>query len=113
MTLEADAAAYYSERASEFERVYEKPERQEQLRQLRELVRTRLAGRRVLEPACGTGWWTAVASETAAHMTAFDVNESVLALARAKGLDPQRVTFLAGDAYDPPPLAGPFDAALV
>lgn len=105
--------AYYAERAQEYERIYEKPERQEQLHQLKRLVRDTLAGRRVLEAACGTGFWTAVAAETAAHITAFDVNESVLALARAKRLDPQRVEFLIGDAYEPPPLSERFDAALV
>ena len=113
MTLEADTAAYYAERAPEFERVYEKPERQGQLCELKEIVRTTLAGRRVLEPACGTGWWTAVAAETAGHITGFDLNESVLARARAKHLDPRRVKFLTGDAYHPPRGAGRFDAALV
>lgn len=113
MSLEASTAGYYAERAPEFERVYEKTERQEQLRELKELVRATLTGRCVLEVACGTGYWTAVAAATAAHITAFDVNESVLALARAKNLDPRRVTFLAGDAYDPPRCDRPFDAALV
>jgi len=43
-----------------------------------------------------TGYWTAVAAEAVTHVTAFDVNESVLELARAKGLDPRRVEFLLG-----------------
>ena len=103
--------AYYAERAQGYERVYEKPERQEQLVELKRLVRDTLAGRRVLEAACGTGYWTAVVAETAAHITAFDVNESVLALARGKGLDPRRVDFLLGDAYEPSPFAKRFDAA--
>jgi demethylmenaquinone methyltransferase/2-methoxy-6-polyprenyl-1,4-benzoquinol methylase len=105
--------AYYAERAQEYERIYEKPERREQLGELKRLVRDTLAGRRVIEAACGTGYWTAVAAETAARITAFDVNESVLELARAKGLDAQRVEFLLGDAYEPPPFAESFDAALV
>ena len=62
--------AYYAERAQEYERIYEKPERQEQLHQLKRLLRDTLAGRRVVEAACGTGFWTAVAAETAAHITA-------------------------------------------
>jgi len=113
VSLETSMVAYYAERAQEFERIYEKPERREQLDELKRLVRATFAGRRVLEPACGTGYWTAVAAEVAAHITAFDMNESVLALARAKGLDPQRVKFLLGDAYEPPPFAKRFDAALV
>ncbi len=113
MSLEAEMAAYYAERAQEYESIYEKPERLEQLGALKRLVRVTLAGRRVLEVACGTGYWTAVAAEAATRVTAFDVNESVLALARAKGLDPRRVKFLLGDAYEPPPFAERFDAALV
>ena len=105
--------AYYAERAQEFERIYEKPERQEQLGELKRLVRDTLAGRRVIEPACGTGYWTAVAAEAAAHVTAFDVNDSVLALAQGKGLEPRRVKFLLWDAYEPPAFAERFDAALV
>ena len=105
--------AYYAERAQEYERIYEKPERREQLGELKRLIRDTLAGRRVIEAACGKGYWTAVAAETAARITAFDVNESVLALARTKGLDAQRVEFLLGDAYEPPPFAERFDAALV
>jgi demethylmenaquinone methyltransferase/2-methoxy-6-polyprenyl-1,4-benzoquinol methylase len=105
--------AYYAERANEYERIYEKPERQEQLGELKRLARKTFAGRRVIEAACGTGYWTAVAAETASHITAFDANESVLALARAKGLDSKRVEFLLGDAYEPPPFAERFDAALV
>jgi len=113
VSTEAAMAAYYAERAQEYERVYEKPERREQLGELKRLVRDRLTGRRVLEPACGTGYWTAVAAQTAARVTAFDVNESVLALARGKGLDPRRVEILLGDAYEPPLFAERFDAALV
>jgi demethylmenaquinone methyltransferase/2-methoxy-6-polyprenyl-1,4-benzoquinol methylase len=113
MNLETSMVAYYAERANEYERIYEKPERQEQLGELKRLVRGTFAGRRVLEAACGTGYWTAVAAETAAHITAFDANEAVLALARAKRLDPRHVQFLLGDAYEPPPFAERFDAALV
>lgn len=105
--------AYYAERAQEYERIYEKPERQEQLGELKRLVRATFASRSVIEVACGTGYWTAVAAEAAKHVTAFDVNESVVALARAKGLDPRRVEFRLGDAYEPPSFAEGFDAALV
>jgi len=49
---------YYSNRASEYERVYDKPERQHELEWLRQRVPEILRGRRVLEVACGTGYWT-------------------------------------------------------
>jgi demethylmenaquinone methyltransferase/2-methoxy-6-polyprenyl-1,4-benzoquinol methylase len=104
---------YYAQRAREYERIYQKPERQEELLELKDLVRTSLAGRNILEVACGTGYWTEVAAATAASITAFDINESVLEIARAKPLDQTGVTFLAGDAYCLPAFPRPFDAALV
>ena len=57
--------AYYAQRAHECEQVYEKPERQPDLHQLRIWLRDALAGYRILEIACGTGYWTeAVAMPT-------------------------------------------------
>ena len=48
----------YAARAREYESIYEKPERQPDLRKLERLLPDMLAGRRVLELACGTGYWT-------------------------------------------------------
>jgi len=104
---------YYTQRAKEFERIYEKPERQEELRALKEFVRATLAGRHVLEVACGTGYWTEAASASAASITAFDASEAVLEIARAKPIDPAKVRFLIGDAYRPPAFPRLFDGALV
>lgn len=36
-----------------------------------------LAGRRVLEVACGTGYWTKTLSETAERIVAKDIGEDV------------------------------------
>ena len=103
---------YYARRAPEYERIYEKPERQEELGQLKEFIRNSLAGRDVLEVACGTGYWTDVAANAAASINAFDINEEVLALARQKCIDPTKVTFQLGDAYQLPPQPRQFTAAL-
>ena len=112
MSADAGMADYYAQRASEYERIYEKPERQEELGQLKELIRTLLAGRAVLEVACGTGYWTEVAATTAKSISAFDINEEVLALARRKPIESGKVTFQIGDAYRIPPQPRQFDAAL-
>jgi SAM-dependent methyltransferase len=102
-------AAYYARRALEYDRLYERPERQAELGGLRERLGSLFAGRRVLELACGTGYWTSVLAATAEHVTALDVNEEVLALARRRdGAD--RVTFLRGDAYAIPDLGRAHDA---
>src|SRR5262245_53129264 len=104
MNAESIMVDYYAQRAQEYERIYEKPERQKQLAELKEFVRTALAERTVLEVACGTGYWTEIAGATAVGITALDINESVLQIARAKPIDPTKVTFRIGDAYDLPVL---------
>lgn len=103
-------AEYYAKRAAEYERIYAKPERQADLAVLRARVGAFFAGRKVLELACGTGWWTAVIAPHAARVTALDVNEEVLAIARTKGFAPGRVEFAIGDAYSPPAMRATHDA---
>lgn len=89
---------YYAERANEYERIYAKPERQEDLRRLRGVVERAFAGADVFELACGTGYWTEILSRSAASVVATDINEEVLAIARARRLSPN-VTFQRADAY--------------
>jgi SAM-dependent methyltransferase len=113
MSVEAALAKYYAERAPYYERVYHKPERQSDLRQLREMVVAACTGKKVLEVACGTGYWTEIISAAAASVVALDFNEEVLAFARSKPIAPGKVTFLQGDAYALPRLSRQFDAALV
>ena len=99
MSEERRLAEYYARRASEYERIYAKPERQADLAVLRARLAKAFAGRSVLEVACGTGWWTQVIAPAAAEVTAIDAGEEVLAIARAKDYPPGRVSFAAGDAY--------------
>jgi len=101
---------YYAERAPEYDRVYAKPERQQDLRAIERWLPPRFEGRRVLELACGTGWWTRFIAPVAAHVVALDAAPETLAIARRrlKGL---RVELRIGDAYAPPRSEPPFDAA--
>lgn len=101
---------YYSKRANEYERIYQKPERQADLVWLGEILRRELAGHRVLELACGTGYWTDAIAGTAASVHATDASNEVLEIARSKQLDPAKVTFAPGDAYHPLPATPPFTA---
>ena len=105
-----DLAAYYARRAAEYEQVYAKPERQADLARLRALLRDRLAGTRLLEIACGTGYWTEVLAAHVAAITAGDINPGVLALARAKAYPPGRVRFRRIDAYTLAGIPGRFTA---
>src|SRR5436190_10374000 len=104
-------AGYYAARAREYERIYDKAERQPDLERLKRLVPDYFAGRDVLEIACGTGWWTQFIAKTARKVTATDINEETLAIARAKDYPAGRVTFAAADVYRMPPEYRDFSGA--
>jgi protein-L-isoaspartate O-methyltransferase len=103
---------YYSRRAADYERIYHKPERQTDLARLRERLRSLLTGRRVLELACGTGYWTAVIADVVVSVLATDASEAVLEIARSKALDVSRVNFARADAWHASEIRGNFDAGL-
>jgi len=89
---------YYSRSAAEYERIYEKPERQAELEWLRKRVPEVFAGRDVLEIACGTGYWTQFIARQARKVHACDINEAVLEIAREKPIAPGRSEFFRADA---------------
>jgi demethylmenaquinone methyltransferase/2-methoxy-6-polyprenyl-1,4-benzoquinol methylase len=90
-------SAYYAARAGEYERVYDKPERQADLARLRNLIPGYFVERSVLEIACGTGYWTQFIAPVARSVTAIDINPETLAIARSKALPENRVNFEVGD----------------
>lgn len=100
---------YYQERAAEYDAVYAKPERQSDLVRLRDLLPDLVRGRSVLELAAGTGYWTEVLSRTASSITATDVNEEPLRIARSRTFGPARVAVQLADAYRPDEVPGDFD----
>ena len=100
---------YYAKRAHEYERIYAKPERQEDLRTLRHFIESTFQNRRVLEIACGTGYWTEVLTRAAASVIAVDINDEVLDIARTKSLNAQ---FQRADVYALPKFPGLFDAGV-
>ena len=102
-------AGYYAARAPEYDGVYRKPERQADLRAIEQWVSSKFVGARVLEVACGTGYWTQFIAPAALHVTAFDAAPETLDIARGR-VPGSNLKFLVGDAYDPPRHAG-FDAA--
>src|SRR3990170_636618 len=102
--------AYYAQRAREYERVYDKPERQADLARLRVDVPALFTGTRVLEIACGTGYWTPLIAAQAAAVLALDNAEETLAIARRKRYPKANVRFEQGDAYRMPEWPEPFSA---
>ena len=103
---DAGMLEYYARRASEYERIYAKPERQADLAVLRQRIGGMFEGRAVLELACGTGYWTSVIAGRASRVLALDLNEAVLDVARAKDWPVGRVQFGIGDAFAPPASTG-------
>ena len=90
---------YYAQRAAYYERVYFKPERQTDLRAMEAWLPAQFAGRRVLEIACGTGWWTPHGAQDCLSWLATDLNPETMAIARSKALPAGKVSFATVDAY--------------
>ena len=102
---------YYAKRASQYEQVYEKPERQHELEWLRGRIPELFRNRTVLEVACGTGYWTQFIARKAARVYACDINEAVLEIAREKPIAAGRVSFFKADAVTLEGVPGDCDAA--
>jgi len=90
---------YYSERAREYDRVYQKPERQDDLRKLEKMVELEFAGLEVLEIACGTGYWTQFIARAAAKIFAIDSSHETLKIATGRDYESCPVEFTQSDAY--------------
>jgi SAM-dependent methyltransferase len=105
---------YYSRRAAEYEEIYHRddPMRQHEQQAIANELRRVMRDRRVLEIACGTGYWTQFAAETAAHVCGVDGSPEMLAFARAKNLPAPCVQFHQADAYDLGSVGGHYDACL-
>lgn len=102
-------ADYYADRAAEYDDVYRKPERQEDLAQLRRLLPPLVAGKRVLEIAAGTGYWTEVLATAAAEIMATDANAETIAIAAQREYAPAPVALRTADAYQLDGVPGKFD----
>jgi SAM-dependent methyltransferase len=102
---------YYRHWAPAYDEVYTRPERQGDLLAVRTRLTDWFAGKHVLEVAAGTGWWTSVLGDTAASVTATDVNEATLDVARARRDWPATVDFAVADALALQSVRGDFDAA--
>jgi SAM-dependent methyltransferase len=82
--MNTDQIQYYFERAKEYERIYQKPERQDDLKKIRIVLKELLFAKSVFEIACGTGYWTQFISETAKSIFATDINETAIEIAQSK-----------------------------
>jgi ubiquinone/menaquinone biosynthesis C-methylase UbiE len=106
--------AYYGRRAPIYDESmgYTDPAAVERLARVIGAITKQLAGRTVLEIACGPGFWTQALSAVASTIAALDYNRSTLAEARRKALDWERVSLVVGDAYRLAFSNGAFDGAV-
>lgn len=105
-----DMLAYYAARAPIYDAVYRRPERQDDIAFFQRHIPERLAGRRVLELACGTGYWTPGIAAKALSVVATDANTEPMAFARLRP-GAENVVFRQADVYALPDDLGRFDAA--
>jgi ubiquinone/menaquinone biosynthesis C-methylase UbiE len=110
MNAAADMLDYYGRRAAEYERIYQKPERQEDLKHLHRMVPAFFKGANVLEVACGTGYWTEAIAHSVRSIRATDFSPEVLDVARHKAYPAGRVIFEVANGFNLSPVKGRFDA---
>jgi len=109
-SVDPEMKRYYAERAPYYDAVYDKPERAADIAFLRAWIPAQLAGRRVLEVACGTGFWTQHIIPVAMAVTATDATAEPMAFARLRpGAD--KADFVLADAYALPEALGRFEGA--
>lgn len=109
-TPSAEMGAYYAARAPYYDDVYLKPERKEDIAFLATHLPQRFHARKVLEVACGTGYWTQHIAKSACQMVATDVLSEPLDFAKLRP-GTESVVFHQADAYALPHDLGDFDAA--
>lgn len=84
MNMNTNLPQYYAQRAAHYDDIYRQPERQDDLEDLGERVQELLIGKKVLEVACGTGYWTEKIAGLADSIVATDINPVMLELAQNK-----------------------------
>ncbi len=102
---------YYAKRAAEYDEVYQKPERQQDIKEVKAWLSTLFPDKDVLEVACGTGYWTQYLSQSAKSIYATDYNQEVLELASQRNYPKHcQIQFSSDDAYRLSSVQGIFNA---
>lgn len=107
------SAQFYAKSASNHDRIYDRPERKDDLAAMYKHVADALRGHTVLELACGTGYWTRVIAEVADKVVATDINPEMIAMARLRALPADKVSLRVADADDLPADIGDFTAVFI
>lgn len=97
--LHEDIVTYYDQRAAEYEKVYQNLAEQDDLRRAEDIFLPIFEGKRVLEVACGTGYWTERLAKSARSIFATDINASVVEIARERQIE-GNVIFAVADMFE-------------
>lgn len=98
--MNTDLIKYYKDRANEYEKIYSKPERQNELTASTKTLQEIFKSKNVFEIACGTGYWTEKIAGTANSIIATDINEAVITIAKQKNYPKNNVTFEIVDVFN-------------
>jgi SAM-dependent methyltransferase len=109
---DVELAKYYADRASEYDAIYSKPERQGDIKLLSSHLTELLSNRRVLEVACGTGYWTQFYGPHTNSTVATDYNDEVLLIARRRIEAHSNIRVEQSDAYSLDNIPDDFDAGV-
>ncbi len=101
---------YYADRAFEYEKTYQRPERQKDIASIHSILKKLFKGHDVLEIACGTGYWTKTIASIANLVTATDINQEVLKIARNKRFFSNNVSFIQDDSFALNKIKGKYSA---
>lgn len=91
--------SYYKDRAEEYEKIYTKSERQNDLLLVEQILQDIFRDKKVFEIACGTGYWTQKISKTAHSILATDINNTVIEVSKSKKYSPATVDFKIADIF--------------
>lgn len=94
-----DMIEYYSRRAAGYDNLYHRAERKEALDEAAAILMDIFRNRRVLEIACGTGYWTERIAAMAQSIFAVDINDSMLEIAKKRTYPKGNVIFSRNDFY--------------
>jgi ubiquinone/menaquinone biosynthesis C-methylase UbiE len=90
---------YYQQRAAEYETIYQKPERQQDIAAATVILQSTFNNKQVLEIACGTGFWTEKIAAAASVVHATDINQAVMDIAKQKKYAKSNVSFELADFF--------------
>lgn len=97
-------AEYYNKKAKEYEEVYQRDDKIRLAEQalIKKYIEESFSNSYVLELACGTGYWTKSLQPVAQKIIAIDQSPEMLTIASKRFANKSNISFLLGDAYNPP-----------